>query len=77
LPHIISIYPFTISPKYNERHYLKAAEIIRDFGKEEGIRTLDSLQLVAALDVHDTKFISADKFLSGLAIKMGLSTITL
>lgn len=57
----------------DERHYLKAAEMIRDFGKKDGIGTLDSLQLVAALDVPDTKFISADKFLSGLAVKMGLS----
>jgi predicted nucleic acid-binding protein len=56
----------------DERHYLKAADIIKDYGHKEGIRTLDSLQLVAALDVPDAKFISADKFLSRLAIKRGL-----
>ena len=57
----------------DDRHYLKAADIIRDYGQKEGIRTLDSLQLVAALDVPDAKFIAADKFLSRLANKMGLN----
>ncbi|MBE9547542.1 MAG: type II toxin-antitoxin system VapC family toxin [Proteobacteria bacterium] len=56
----------------DERHYFKAAEIIRGYGAEEGIRTLDSLQLIAALDVHDSVFISADKFLSSFAVKIGL-----
>ncbi len=57
----------------DERHYLKAADIIRDYGRKESIRTLDSLQLVAALDVPDTKFIAADKFLSRIATKVGLN----
>ncbi len=56
----------------DERHYFKALEIIRGYGHKKGIRPLDSLQLVVALDVHDVKFLSADKFLSDLAIKMGL-----
>jgi predicted nucleic acid-binding protein len=57
----------------DDRHYLKAADIIRDYGQKEGMRTLDSLQLVAALDVPDAKFIAADKSLSRLANKMGLN----
>ena len=57
----------------DERHYLKAADIIRDYGQKERIRTLDSLQLVAALDVSGAKFIAADKFLSRIAIKVGLN----
>lgn len=57
----------------DERHYLKAADIIRNYGQKESIRTLDSLQLVAALDVPDTKFIAADKFLSRIATKVGLN----
>ena len=57
----------------DERHYFKAADIIRDYGRKKSIRTSDFLQLVAALDVPDTKFIAADKFLSRIAIKVGLN----
>jgi predicted nucleic acid-binding protein len=55
----------------DERHYRKASEIIRGYGHKEGIRTLDSLQLVAAFDVYDAMFLSADNFLSDFASKMG------
>ena len=55
----------------NEKHYQKASEIIRSYGHKEGIRTLDSLQLVAAFDVYDAMFVSADNFLSHFASKMG------
>lgn len=55
----------------DKRHYQKAAEIIRGYGQKDGIRTLDSLQLVAAFDVYDSRFLSADKFLSDFAAKMG------
>ena len=58
-----------------ERHYQKAVEIIRGFGQREGIRALDSLQLASALDVHDAKFLSADRLLSGLALKMGFNVL--
>jgi predicted nucleic acid-binding protein len=57
----------------DERHYQKAAEIIRGYGQKDAIKTLDSLHLVAALDVPEAKFICADKFLSGIAVKMGLT----
>jgi predicted nucleic acid-binding protein len=55
----------------DERHYRKASEIIRGYGHNEGIRTLDSLQLVAAFDVYDAMFLSSDNFLSDFASKMG------
>jgi len=55
----------------DERHYHKAAQIIRGSGHKEGIRTLDSLQLVAAFEVYNAKFLSADKFLSDFVSKMG------
>jgi predicted nucleic acid-binding protein len=55
----------------DDRHYQKATDIIRSYGQKKDIRTLDSLQLVAALDVHDAKFLSADKHLSALAVRMG------
>lgn len=57
----------------DERHYQKAAEIIRGYGQKEGIKTLDSLQLVAAFDVYDAKFLSADNFLSDFASRMGFN----
>lgn len=56
----------------DERHYFKALDIIRGYGHKEGIKPIDFLQLVLDLDVHDAKFLSSDKFLSDLAIKMGL-----
>ncbi len=56
----------------DERHYFKASEIIRGYGVKKGIRTLDSLQLVAALDVPDAMFLSSDRLLSGLAGELGL-----
>jgi predicted nucleic acid-binding protein len=59
----------------DDRHYQKAVEIIRGFGQREGIRALDSLQLASALDVHDAKFLSADRLLTGLALKMGFKVL--
>jgi hypothetical protein len=47
--------------------------MIRAYGHKEGIRTLDSLQLVAALEVKEAKFLSSDKSLAALAAKIGLS----
>jgi len=55
----------------DDRHYQKATDINRSYGQKKGIRTLDCLQLVAALDVPDAKFLSADKHLSALAVRMG------
>ena len=55
------------------RHSEKATQMIRAHGHKEGIRTLDSLQLVAALEVKEAKFLSSDKSLVALAAKIGLS----
>ena len=55
----------------DERHYHKATDIIRNYGQKKDTRTLDSLQIAAALDVHDAKFLCADKSLSSLASGMG------
>jgi predicted nucleic acid-binding protein len=56
-----------------QRHFAKATQMIRSYGHKEGIRTLDSLQLVTALEVEKAKFLSADKSLAALAVKIGLS----
>ena len=56
-----------------QRHSEKATQMIRAHGHKEGIRTLDSLQLVAALEVKEAKFLSSDKSLVALAAKIGLS----
>ena len=58
---------------FDARHYQRAAEIIIGYGQTERIRTLDSLQLAAALDVHNANFVCADKFLSDIAVKMGFN----
>ncbi len=57
----------------DEKHYFKAAEIIKGYGHMNKIRTLDSLQLVAALDVSHARFLTADKFLSDLASRIGFT----
>lgn len=54
----------------HDRHYARASEIIREFGTKEGIRTLDSLQLAAALGLPEALFLSADSVLSRVARKM-------
>jgi len=54
----------------DDRHYQKASDIIRNYGQKKNIRTLDSLQLVTALDAGDAKFLCADKSLSTLAAQM-------
>jgi predicted nucleic acid-binding protein len=54
-----------------ERHYKKAIDLIMEYGRKLGIRTLDSLQIAAAFDVQDSIFFSDDKVLSGVAAEMG------
>jgi len=56
-----------------QRHFEKTTQMIRSYGHKEGIRTLDSLQLVTALEAEKAKFLSADKSLAALAVKIGLS----
>ncbi|MEW6667148.1 MAG: type II toxin-antitoxin system VapC family toxin [Thermodesulfobacteriota bacterium] len=56
----------------DDRHFKKATSIIRRYGQKQETRTLDSLQLAAALDVLEARFVTADKALSALAAKAGL-----
>ena len=56
----------------NDRHYAKAADLIREFGERDGIKTLDSLHLSVAHGLHNTAFLCSDKVLSHVAHKMGI-----
>lgn len=56
----------------DERHYFKAADLIRKFGHKDGIKTLDSLQLSAAHSMPHTKFLCSDKVLLRVALKLGI-----
>jgi len=42
----------------DDRHFEKATMNIRRYGQKQETRTLDSLQLAAALDVLGTRFVS-------------------
>ncbi|MBI5379706.1 MAG: type II toxin-antitoxin system VapC family toxin [Nitrospirae bacterium] len=59
----------------DERHYFKAADIIREFGTRRGIKTLDALQLAIAHDLGHAKLLCADELLSGLAVEMGIRLV--
>lgn len=56
----------------DDRHYVKAADLIKEFGGKYGIKTLDSLHLATAHDLGDTMFLCSDKTLSEVARKMGI-----
>lgn len=56
----------------DDRHFLKAADLIREFGGKYGIKTLDSLQLSAAHNLKHTEFLCSDKVLAKVASKMGM-----
>ncbi len=56
----------------DDRHYFKAADLIREFGGKYGIKTLDSLQLSAAHSMGNSKFLCSDKPLAKIASKMGI-----
>lgn len=56
----------------DDRHYFKASDLIRDFGVNYGIKTLDSLQLSVAHGFPNSKFLCSDKTLSHVASKMGI-----
>lgn len=58
----------------DERHYSKAADLIRTFGKEYGIKTLDSLHLAIAHNLPGAVFLCSDKILTKLAKKIGIKT---
>lgn len=54
-----------------------ASSLILQHGKDRNLRTLDSLQLAAALKVSDGQFLSSDKELLSAAKDIGLSPISL
>jgi len=56
----------------DDRHYFKAADLIREFGRKYSIKTLDSLQLALASSLYDSKFLCSDKTLFKVASKMGI-----
>lgn len=52
-----------------------AADLILKYGKDRNLRTLDSLQLAAALKVSDGDFLSSDRELLTVANEIGLSLV--
>jgi predicted nucleic acid-binding protein len=70
-------YRFSINPANADEIY-KAKEIIKRYGEEESVRTLDAIQLAVALDNENTViFVSADAVLNGIAKKEGLEMVVL
>jgi predicted nucleic acid-binding protein len=68
-----------VGPPIEERHYRRARRLLRRYGVEMALRTLDSLQLALALDLHQSGQISvivaADQRLCRVAEACGCSTI--
>lgn len=68
-----------IGPPIEERHYQSARRLLTRYGVEMALRTLDSLQLALALDLHQAGQISvivaADQRLCRVAEASGCSTI--
>jgi predicted nucleic acid-binding protein len=52
----------------------RAAALVRDLGAQEGLRTLDALQLAAAMNHRQAVFLSADQRLTKIAALVGLRT---
>lgn len=61
----------------DERDYLRAADLIREFGGRYGIKTLDSLQLSVALGLGNVKFLCSDSTLIQIALKIGIKLLTI
>ena len=55
--------------------FRSASNLIIKYGKARNLRTLDSLQLAAALKVSDGDFLSSNKELLTIAKEIGLSAI--
>ncbi len=58
-----------------ERHYVKAADFIRELGARDGIKTLDAIHLSVAHSLHNAQFLCSDKVLSAVAAKIGIKVI--
>jgi len=69
----------SVGPPIEERHYQSARKLLARYGLEMALRTLDSLQLALALDLHESRQISvivaADQRLCRVAEACGCSTI--
>lgn len=61
----------------DDRHYMKASDLIRKFGSRHGIKTLDSLQLSAAHGLPNIKFLCLDRTLCRVASRMGIKLVRL
>lgn len=61
--------------RLEETDYFKAAELIMNYGERESLRTLDALQLAAALKVSDALFLTADKTFQNVASKLGVKSV--
>lgn len=59
----------------DERHYFKAADMLREFGGKYGIKALDSLHLSVAHSLHNSRFLCSDKTLSKVASKIGIKLV--
>jgi len=56
----------------HDRHYRKAADVIREYGKAHGIKTLDALHLSIAHGLQDAYFLCSDKVLVRVAAAIGI-----
>lgn len=61
----------------DERHYLKAADFIRELGGRHGLRTLDALHLSIAHSLQASKFLCSDTTLSQVAAKIGIKLVSM
>lgn len=59
----------------DDRHYRKAADLIREFGGKFGLKTLDALHLAVAHSLPHGHFLCVDKMLSQVATKMGIKLL--
>ena len=59
----------------DERHYLKAADFIRELGGRHGLKTLDALHLSIAHGLYASKFLCSDATLSQIAAKIGIKLV--
>lgn len=59
----------------DERHYFKAADMLREFGGKYSIKVLDSLHLSVAHSLHNSRFLCLDKTLSKVASKIGIKLV--
>jgi predicted nucleic acid-binding protein len=57
-----------------DRHYSKAADIIREHGRAHGIKILDALHLSIAHGLQQVSLLCTDKVLLRVAAAMGIRT---